>query len=731
MATQIAEPNEPAPANAQAAATPRPLTLRDVATLRYHDITLQEATRLALVNSKVLIDLGGQVIRAPSNLATSYDVATQESDPQFGVEAALAAFDATLALSGDFQHNDQHVNNLTVGDNGDFRQSYDVLQEQIDKRTATGSEFTIRQIMDYNRDTNVGDLFPGGAWDEILEVSAAASLAARQRHRVQPHRRPGASPAFTTACSVAQLRTDVSLADFELGLRDYVTNVENAYWDLYFAYRDLDIKIKARDVALDTWRNIKALNAAGKQGGEADKEAQAREQYYPFPGRRAERTGGPSRRGDAHQQRRPRGRVPRLAGRASGRTPPPHGHGRADLRRRVAPPLRRAVAGPDPLRLVRRQLRCPGPPCRAAPPTVYHQEPRAGTDRRRATSCCRASISCGTYRWRGFGKDLINSDRNGIQEFDNAFADMTGGKYQEWELGAQFSMPLGFRQGHSAVRNAELLLSRDRAVECQMERQIIHDVSNAVAEVDRAYQVVQTDVDFAASAKRELDLLTNIVFQQNKPERLFEMLDAQRRYADALDHYYQAAVEYALAIRNVHFAKGTLLDYCDVSLAEGPWPEKAYRDAQRREQLRSAPHSIDYVFRQPPVVSRGPLSSCTGQVGIPGELPSATTNQHPAKDGPSKEGLPPPPAPAEKNTSAPAAAVPGEAVTRMGATRGTLLADPFVQPCNYNDVEESAGPLHKVPSAVAEPFSRFLDRYGDANSAEGIFGVKLWTVDGR
>ena len=79
--------------------------------------------------------------------------------------------------------------------------------------------------------------------------------------------------------------TDISAADFEAGLRDFVANVENAYWDLYFAYRDLDVKIQARDEALETWRRVRALNLAGggaRKGGEADREAQAREQYFRF-----------------------------------------------------------------------------------------------------------------------------------------------------------------------------------------------------------------------------------------------------------------------------------------------------------------------------------------------------------------------------------------------------------------------------------------------------------------
>ena len=93
---------------------------------------------------------------------------------------------------------------------------------------------------------------------------------------------PGATPGVINGVLIARIRTDVSIADFEMGLRDFVSNVENAYWDLYYAYRDLDAKIKARDIALDTWRRIQALNEAGRRGGEAEKEAQAREQYYRF-----------------------------------------------------------------------------------------------------------------------------------------------------------------------------------------------------------------------------------------------------------------------------------------------------------------------------------------------------------------------------------------------------------------------------------------------------------------
>ena len=59
-------------------------------------------------------------------------------------------------------------------------------------------------------------------------------------------------------------------------------DVEDAYWELYFTYRDLDARKIGRDSALATWQRVKTLQRAGGAGGEANAEAQARSQYYLF-----------------------------------------------------------------------------------------------------------------------------------------------------------------------------------------------------------------------------------------------------------------------------------------------------------------------------------------------------------------------------------------------------------------------------------------------------------------
>ena len=58
---------------------------------------------------------------------------------------------------------------------------------------------------------------------------------------------------------IARIRTDQTLADFEGGVRNLVRDVEEAYWELYFAYRDLEARKMGRDSAQETWKRTAAL----------------------------------------------------------------------------------------------------------------------------------------------------------------------------------------------------------------------------------------------------------------------------------------------------------------------------------------------------------------------------------------------------------------------------------------------------------------------------------------
>ena len=170
-------------------------------------------------------------------------------------------------------------------------------------------------------------------------------------------------------------------------------------------------------------------------------------------------------------------------------------------------------------------------------------------------------------------------------------------------------MPIGFRDAHAGVRNAELRMMQARAILREQEFQVLNNLTGAVDQVGRAFLVLQTSINRTIAAKDQVKAL-KAAYEADKAE-LFVVLDAHRRYTEALSAYFQARVDYALAIRNVQFEKGTLLEYCDVALAEGPWPMKAYGDAAQRERLRGKSRRIDFALRRPPIVSQGAASQQT------------------------------------------------------------------------------------------------------------------------
>jgi outer membrane protein TolC len=213
----------------------------------------------------------------------------------------------------------------------------------------------------------------------------------------------------------------------------------------------------------------------------------------------------------------------------------------------------------------------------------------------------------GIYRFRGTGHDLINS---GDEPYSSALGNLTTGDFQEWAVGVEMLSPLGYRQGHAAVRQAELLLSRERAVLEDQERQVVSDLSDAVSELDRAYELSKTQYNRRMAALRQLETL-GVLLQQadnvEKPRLLDLQLEAQRHLADAESRFYRSLSEHEVAIKNVHLEKGTLLDYDRVYLAEGPWPGKAYHDAARRARLYLGAPRLENFVRDDRLVSNGPF----------------------------------------------------------------------------------------------------------------------------
>jgi hypothetical protein len=215
-------------------------------------------------------------------------------------------------------------------------------------------------------------------------------------------------------------------------------------------------------------------------------------------------------------------------------------------------------------------------------------------------------------------------------------------------------MPLGFRRELATVRHHQLQLARERARLQDEELEASHALVEAVRNVDTNFALAQTNFNRRVAAERQVDAVQ--AAYDAGTVTLDQLLDAQRRRAEAESSYARAIVDYNRSISQLHYRKGSLLEYNGVFLAEGPWPGKAYFDAHRRARQRDASLYLDYGHSRPAVFSRGTITQNFESIGA-----DARATQLPARDPATKEAADAakaPPAPGTKPTQEPRPGLP-------------------------------------------------------------------------
>jgi outer membrane protein TolC len=619
VATNIEYPDTKTCSLQEVADPPAPFTISNAHFEDPWDLCLADAVRLALENGKVMRSLGARLFitpntartqitqtpevltQQPQGAVTVYEPALFESDPIFGPEGALSAFDAQFTSSMLWNKNDRPQNVQPSGTFDTifprvFEQDLGTFQSGISKTTTTGATFGFFSNTVYDRNNNPqrSSTFD---WNQNFEfqfnqplLQGAGSLYNRIAGPFNPLRGIGTYLQYDGVI-IARIRTDIRLADFEAGVRNFVSDVENAYWELYFAYRNLEATKTGRNAALQTWKEVHAKYEVGAKGGEADKEAQSREQYFFF------RSSLETALSDLY---RAENRLRYMMGLAAtdGRLIRPSDEP-TDAKVAFewcevhAEGLARSVElRQQKWRIKQREMELIASKNLLLP---------------------RLDVT-GRYRFLGLGQDLLqypgeayNPAANPAQTINgtDAMSTLATGDFQEWEAGLNLTIPIGFRQPLAAVRNAQLTLARERSVLQDEELEVSHQIADAMRDVDTNYTLSQTNFNRRVAAEQQVQAVQ--AAYEAGTVTLDLLLEAQRRRADAETAYYRSLTDYNKAIMLVHFRKGSLLEYNGVMLAEGPWPAKAYFDAKRRARARDAGLYLDYGFTRPAVFSEGPF----------------------------------------------------------------------------------------------------------------------------
>ena len=563
----------------------------------YSDMTLQNCIEAALRNSKVFRDLGGTLLRSPSSVTGVYDPAAVFTDPQFSEEAALSAFDANLVSSLLFQNNDRGSNLTFQGDNGIFQQDFNEYQIGLQKLAANGTFLATRHRVLYDNSNQNGQTLPH-TWEAIFESEFRHPLLQGSGSLFNRIAGPSTTPGVMSGVLIARTNTEISLTEFEASVRDLISEVENAYWDLYFSYRNLEAVTEGRDKAYEVYVAAQANEREGSQGL-----AQAKEQYLRLESEVFDAMEG-----------RPTAATRNNNGTSGGVFQSVGGVRVAERRLRLMVGM--PINGAELIKPI-------DEPVASGIEFDWNQSVGEAMNNRQELVRQRWIVKqrelellgsrdflkprldlIGQYRVRGIGRSLTGSSNsfqsdqaNGTQ-ISNAYGDLVNGDFHEWQLGAEFSVPLGYRAAHLGVRNAELSLARERSVLREQKREVVFGLSNALGELRRSF----TAADAAEKryiAAREFQFVMSLEVERGR-DRDIE-LEAQRRVVEAEIQFRRAQIEYMLAIKNVHFEKGTYLDFCNVRLNESFSNPLAANDAADRSNQRGKP--LSYVSKEPIIAS--------------------------------------------------------------------------------------------------------------------------------
>jgi outer membrane protein TolC len=298
----------------------------------------------------------------------------------------------------------------------------------------------------------------------------------------------------------------------------------------------------------------------------------------------------------------------------------------------------------------------------------------------------------------------------------------TYSNFVTWQVGFTFQQPLGMRAPLANTRQAQYTLLRARAYLQQVVHQTTHSLARFFLEIDANYK------QFKAAARLRTASFQRLEAQRNFLEfgkiTLDRYLDAVSQYATAVANEAQYKTTYNISIVALEEAKGTLLAYDNIAVAEGPHPRKAYVQA-RDIQAAHRQHPIPPDGNQIPPIPVGPLNPDPSPLNAPPGV-NGRENQPPMpvpggtfgpqgepfapytpatimprlSQNPGDAGAPPP----LKNT-VPAAAsdvklTTGTAPAESGRNQATLI-DPTVPGMGSNSVPAALGRPSSPPSGVA------------------------------
>ncbi len=546
---------------------PEPVRMRDRKAVIKWEMTLQEVIFHALSNSKVIRQGGGQflspnnsLLRSPESVPTVFDLAIQSSGVlygQRGEQAALSEFDAQFTTRFLYGSNSVIQNARFTGlpAGSALDETTGQFQTSLQKSLFSGGQIGLSNTWNYSSSNNVaGRLFPsvyeGNMRAEYRQPLLAGSgslysmIAGPVSDNIQ------GVTGVQQGILIARLNNKIALTDFEISVTNYLRDVEMQYGKLHLAFQKHQIELQNKQDAERILGIVTARRDAS--GSELTRLVEAREGTLLAEQRVLEALD------EVYKQE-------------------------SELRLLMGFTLKneRIIYPIDPPITAEMKL-----DWNAALSTALSRRPEL---RRQKAAVKSAELQLtaaenldrprldllASAQTNGFGNDLLGprSAPGTTQPLGNAYDRLLRFNQTGWNLGVEYSQPLGLRFANQQVKNNELKLIKAMTILQAQEADVLHQMTAAFQSVDRTYLAMKNHEMLVRNAEDRM-AAAEADYNSNKEGRGYLDLDSLNRardiYAQAYVKLGQARLEYSMALTDVEYRCGRLLENYNVILGNSP-----------------------------------------------------------------------------------------------------------------------------------------------------------------
>jgi len=482
---------------------------------------------LEIADGKVRLSLEEGVRRT---LKSSLDIQVASFSPAIAETDILAAesvFDAAWFLRGSLDNTDTPVSSfLAAGGAGALMQDNRLVSTGITKQFATGGTISVSENLDYLRSNSTFVTSPSYATNFMVELT-------------QPLLRDMGLDANKAQIYVASHSRDATVEDFRREVMDVLLELEGVYWHLAFAHRDVEVRKRSLALAREVYRKEQS-------------------------------------RAEAKMARKLE--VSRARAAVASRM--------AELIfaenevRNLSDKLKNIMNDPE-LKLTDQVLIVPSDePHKTAPRIELSSGVVRALEMRPELRGLRSQIRAAEVSRRFFRNQLLPRvdlsfawRRNSLGgRSDDAFSDQLTGKFTDYITALSVEVPIGNRKAEAEHRKSKL--EHDQAVLLleNLTQDVILEVNTAVRQVETALEEITATGEARIAMKDTLDgerARYEVGDVTNE-----ELLRAQRDLEEAERNELRAVTALNTAIINLERAKGTLLDYNNVTVLPKDYTDK-------------------------------------------------------------------------------------------------------------------------------------------------------------